>query len=138
MVADKNNRSALPEATSTSHKRHKLKYSVVPKIEVSTSKESKIGKEPTKDTNALSESKEKLPFADTAWKRKRKSMGSKVNTFLYALFNRFWHFASSLFWFCLIFFSKTVFYSRKHFLLQWLGLKKSCCTIFNKLWQLFE
>ncbi|XP_028184337.1 protein ALWAYS EARLY 2-like isoform X3 [Glycine soja] len=78
MVADKNNRSALPEATSTSHKRHKLKYSVVPKIEVSTSKESKIGKEPTKDTNALSESKEKLPFADTAWKRKRKSMGSKV------------------------------------------------------------
>lgn len=89
MVADKNNRSALPEATSTSHKRHKLKYSVVPKIEVSTSKESKIGKEPTKDTNALSESKEKLPFADTAWKRKRKSMGSKVNTFLYALLNRF-------------------------------------------------
>lgn len=118
MVADKNNRSALPEATSTSHKRHKLKYSVVPKIEVLTSKESKTGKEPTKDTNALSESKEKLPFADTAWKRKRKSMGSKVNTFLYALFNRFWHFASSLFWFCLIFFSKTVFYSRKHFLLQ--------------------
>ncbi|KAH1037631.1 hypothetical protein GYH30_056798 [Glycine max] len=78
MVADKNNKSALLEATSTNHKRHQLKHSAVPEIEVSTSKKSKIGKESTKDTNVLSESKGKLPFADTTWKKKRKSMGSKV------------------------------------------------------------
>ncbi|CAJ1976134.1 unnamed protein product [Sphenostylis stenocarpa] len=78
IAADKDNKSALPEATSTSHKRHKLKQSVVPEIEVSTSKKSKLGKELTKDTNALSESKEQLPFADATWKRKRKSMVSKV------------------------------------------------------------
>ncbi|XP_022640904.1 protein ALWAYS EARLY 1 isoform X1 [Vigna radiata var. radiata] len=76
--ADKDSKSALPEETLTSHKRHKLKHSVVPEIEVSTSKKSKLGKESTKDTNVLSESKEQLPFADTTWKRKRKSVVSKV------------------------------------------------------------
>jgi len=79
--ADKDSKSALPEATSTSHKRHKLKRSVVPEIEVSTSKKSKLGKESAKDTNVLSESKEQLPFVDATWKRKRKSMVPKVNTF---------------------------------------------------------
>lgn len=79
--ADKDSKSALPEETLTSHKRHKLKHSVVPEIEVSTSKKSKLGKESTKDTNVLSESKEQLPFADTTWKRKRKSVVSKVNIF---------------------------------------------------------
>jgi len=44
----------------------------VPEIEVSTSKMSKLGKESSKVTNELSESKEQLPFADTV---------SKVNTF---------------------------------------------------------
>ncbi|XP_047148954.1 protein ALWAYS EARLY 2-like isoform X3 [Vigna umbellata] len=76
--ADKDGKSALPEATLTSHKRHKLKHSVVPEIEVSTSKKSKLGKESTKDTNVLSESKEQLPIADATWKRKRKSVVSKV------------------------------------------------------------
>ncbi|KAK8467928.1 hypothetical protein PHAVU_007G179500 [Phaseolus vulgaris] len=76
--ADKDSKSALPEATSTSHKRHKLKRSVVPEIEVSTSKKSKLGKESAKDTNVLSESKEQLPFVDATWKRKRKSMVPKV------------------------------------------------------------
>nr|KYP74331.1 Lin-9 isogeny [Cajanus cajan] len=78
MAADKDEKSALREATSISHKKHKLKHCVVPEIEVSTSKKSKLGKELTKTTNALSESKEQLPFADTILKRKRKSMGSKV------------------------------------------------------------
>ncbi|TKY52226.1 ALWAYS EARLY 2 protein [Spatholobus suberectus] len=78
MAADKDDKPALPEATSTGHKRHKVKHCVVPKIEVSTSKKSKPGKESAKDTNALSESKEQLPFADTTWKRKRKSTVSKV------------------------------------------------------------
>lgn len=53
---------------------------MVPEIEISTSKKSKLGKELAKDTNASSESKEQLPFADTSttWKRKRKSMVSKA------------------------------------------------------------
>lgn len=86
MAAGKDYKHALPEATSPSHKRHKGKHCVVPGIEISTSKKSKLGKELAKDTNASSESKEQLPFADTSttWKRKRKSMVSKVNTFLYA------------------------------------------------------
>ncbi|XP_027363877.1 protein ALWAYS EARLY 2 isoform X3 [Abrus precatorius] len=78
MTTDKDDKFALPEATSTSHKRHKLKHTVVPEIELSTFKKSKLGKELAKDTNALSESKEQLPFADATWKRKRKSMVSKV------------------------------------------------------------
>ncbi|KAK7277936.1 hypothetical protein RJT34_22956 [Clitoria ternatea] len=77
-TADKDDKSSLPEATSTSHKKYKVKHVVVPEIEVSTSKKSKFGKESAMDSNALSASKEQLPFADTAWKRKRKSMVSKV------------------------------------------------------------
>ncbi|KAK7344238.1 hypothetical protein VNO77_13618 [Canavalia gladiata] len=78
MPADKDDKSSLPEATSTSHKRYKLKHSVAPEIELSTSKKSKLGKESAKEANALFESKEQLPFADTAWKRKRKPTVSKV------------------------------------------------------------
>lgn len=121
MVADKNNKSALLEATSTNHKRHQLKHSAVPEIEVSTSKKSKIGKESTKDTNVLSESKGKLPFADTTWKKKRKSMGSKVNTFLYALLNRFCIESVLV---LLNFFLQNSFLLKKAFSLAMTGIKK--------------
>lgn len=99
---DKDGKSALPEGTLTSHKRHKHKHSVVPEIEVSTSKKSKLGKESTKDTSVLSESKEQLPFADATWKRKRKSVVSKVNTSFVCFFE---HILYRVFLF-FVFFSK--------------------------------
>lgn len=79
MTVEKDDKSALPEATSRSHKRNK-KLGVVPGIEASTSKKSKFGKESANDTNALSESKDQLLFAAKAWKRKQKSVVSKVYT----------------------------------------------------------
>lgn len=79
MTVDKDDKSALPEATSTSHKRNKVKLCAVPGADTSTSKKSKLGKDIANDTNILSESKEQLPFADRTWKRKQKSMVSKVS-----------------------------------------------------------
>ncbi|XP_004495723.1 protein ALWAYS EARLY 2 isoform X2 [Cicer arietinum] len=78
MTVDKDDKSALPEATSTSHKRNKVKLCAVPGADTSTSKKSKLGKDIANDTNILSESKEQLPFADRTWKRKQKSMVSKA------------------------------------------------------------
>ena len=89
MTADKDEKSAVPEATSRSQNRDKIKLGLkqkvvhsVPGVEVSTSKKSKLGRETVNDsdTNALFESKEQLPSTDKTWKRKRKSMVSKVNT----------------------------------------------------------
>ncbi|KAL2325514.1 hypothetical protein Fmac_024572 [Flemingia macrophylla] len=62
MAADKDEKFALRESTSISHKRH----------------QSKLGTASAKAIIALSEAKEQLPFADTIWKRKRKSMVSKA------------------------------------------------------------
>lgn len=78
--AAKDGKSSLPEATSSSHKRNKLKLCVVPGVEASSSRKSKLGKELAPDANALSESKEQLPFADRTLKRKQKSVDSKVNS----------------------------------------------------------
>ncbi|XP_045820604.1 protein ALWAYS EARLY 3 isoform X2 [Trifolium pratense] len=74
MNVDKDDKSALPEATSTSHKRNKVKPRAVPGADTSTSKKSKLGKDISNDTNAVSESKDQIPFADRTWKRKPKSM----------------------------------------------------------------
>ncbi|XP_058760586.1 protein ALWAYS EARLY 3-like isoform X2 [Vicia villosa] len=74
----KDDKSALPEATSTSHKRNKVRLRGVSVADTSTSKKSKLGKDIANDTNALSESKEQIPFADKTWKRKHKSTLSKV------------------------------------------------------------
>ncbi|KAJ1377648.1 SANT/Myb domain [Sesbania bispinosa] len=78
MAVDKDDKSALPEETSTSHNRYEHKLCVVPGVEASASKKSKLGKESGIDTDALSESKEKLPLVDRTWKRKQKSMISKI------------------------------------------------------------
>jgi len=78
MMVDKDDKSALPESTSTSHKRNKVKIRAVPGPDTSTSKKSKL-KDIAIDTNALSESKEQLPFADKTWKRKPKSTVSKAS-----------------------------------------------------------
>jgi hypothetical protein len=75
MMVDKDDKSALPESTSTSHRRNKVKIRAV---DTSTSKKSKL-KDIANDTNALSESKEQLPFADKIWKRKQKSTVSKAS-----------------------------------------------------------
>jgi hypothetical protein len=74
MNVDKDDKSALPEATSTSHKRNKVKPRAVPGADTSMSKKSKLGKDISNDTNALSESNDQIPFADRTWKRKQKSM----------------------------------------------------------------
>ncbi|KEH43078.1 protein ALWAYS EARLY 2 isoform X3 [Medicago truncatula] len=77
MMVDKDDKSALPESTSTSHKRNKVKIRAVPGPDTSTFKKSKL-KDIANDTNALSESKDQLPFADKTWKRKPKSTVSKA------------------------------------------------------------
>ncbi|KAK7269336.1 hypothetical protein RIF29_22061 [Crotalaria pallida] len=86
VTVDKGDKSALPEATSTSHNRDKIKLPgskqkavhVVSGVEVSTPKKSKLGKESANDTKALSEPKEQVSSADRTWKRKRNSVVSKV------------------------------------------------------------
>ncbi|KAJ1387434.1 SANT/Myb domain [Sesbania bispinosa] len=78
MAVDKDDKSALPEETSTSHNRYKHKLCVVPGVEAAAPKKSQLRKESGIDTNALSESKEKLPLVDRTWKRKQKSMISKL------------------------------------------------------------
>ncbi|KAF1880355.1 hypothetical protein Lal_00048992 [Lupinus albus] len=86
VTVDKGDKSALPEAASTSHTRDKIKLPgskqkdahVVSGIEVSTPTKSKLGKESANDTKALYESKEQLSPADRTWKRKRNSVVSKV------------------------------------------------------------
>ncbi|KAK7337779.1 hypothetical protein VNO77_18366 [Canavalia gladiata] len=83
MTVDEDEKSALPE-TSTSQNRDESKLlgleqkvvHAVPAVDVSTSKTSKLRREPVNNTNALVESKEKLP-ADRSWKRKRKLKVSK-------------------------------------------------------------
>lgn len=92
MTVDKDGKSVLPEATSKSNKKKKLKLCVAEGVEASTTKKSKLGKDSANDTNALSESKEQVPFADRKWKRKQKSPISKVKT-VYSfntLFDRFY------------------------------------------------
>ncbi|KAJ1380909.1 SANT/Myb domain [Sesbania bispinosa] len=86
MTVDKDEKSALPEGTSTSQNRDKIKLPglkqkivhAVHGVEISTSKKSKLGGESVDDANALFESKEQFTSADRTWKRKRKSMVSKV------------------------------------------------------------
>ncbi|XP_019441172.1 PREDICTED: protein ALWAYS EARLY 2-like isoform X1 [Lupinus angustifolius] len=86
VTVDKGDKSALPEAASTSHTRDKIKLSgskqkvvhVVSGIEVSTPTKPKLGKESANDAKALYESKEQLSPADRTWKRKRNSVVSKV------------------------------------------------------------
>jgi hypothetical protein len=55
MNVDKDDKSALPEATSTSHKRNKVKPRAVPGADTSMSKKSKLGKDISNDNNVLSE-----------------------------------------------------------------------------------
>ncbi|GAU42810.1 hypothetical protein TSUD_34540, partial [Trifolium subterraneum] len=74
MNVDKDDKSALPEATSSHNKRNKVKLRTVPGADTSTSKKSKLGKDISNDTNALSESKDQIPCADKTSKRKQKSM----------------------------------------------------------------
>lgn len=92
ITVDKDEKSALPKGTSTSQNRDEVKFPglkqkivhAVHGVEVSTSKKSKLRTESVNDTNLLFESKEKLPSAaDRTWKRKRKSMISKVNRIYY-------------------------------------------------------
>ncbi|XP_057425539.1 protein ALWAYS EARLY 2-like isoform X2 [Lotus japonicus] len=78
MTVDKDGKSVLPEATSKSNKKKKLKLCVAEGVEASTTKKSKLGKDSANDTNAISESKEQVPFADRKWKRKQKSPISKA------------------------------------------------------------
>ncbi|KAJ1417119.1 SANT/Myb domain [Sesbania bispinosa] len=86
MTVDKDEKSALPEGTSTSQNRDKIKLPglkqkivhAVHGVQVSTSKKSKLGGGSVDDANALFESKEQFTSADRTWKRKRKSMVSKV------------------------------------------------------------
>lgn len=88
MIVDKDDKSALPEATFTSqNNKDKIKLPgpkqkalhAVPGVEALTSKKSKLGRESENDINASAESKEQLPTPDRTWKRKRKSVISKVN-----------------------------------------------------------
>ncbi|MED6120142.1 hypothetical protein PIB30_018353 [Stylosanthes scabra] len=86
-TVDKDEKPAVPEVTSTSQNRDKSKHSLkqkvvpsVPGVELSSSKKSKVGRATVNDNDskALFESKEQLPSDDKTWKRKRKSMVSKV------------------------------------------------------------
>ncbi|MED6218658.1 hypothetical protein PIB30_028497 [Stylosanthes scabra] len=86
-TVDKDEKPVVPEVTSTSQNRDKNKHSLkqkvvpsVPGVELSSSKKSKIGRVTVNDNDskALFESKEQLPSDDKTWKRKRKSMVSKV------------------------------------------------------------
>ncbi|KAI4301784.1 hypothetical protein L6164_035031 [Bauhinia variegata] len=84
MALDKDEKSGLPEATSTSQNRDRIKIpgpkqKVVHAVKVSDSRKSKLGKELTNDANALSESKEQLLSADRTWKRKRKPAVSRIS-----------------------------------------------------------
>jgi hypothetical protein len=112
MNVDKDDKSALPEATSTSHKRNKVKPRAVPGADTSMSKKSKLGKDISNDNNVLSESKDQIPFADRTWKRKQKSMKVSLVYSLIVLSCTFY------FVFGLLIISQNIsFTQNKHFLL---------------------
>ncbi|KAJ7973358.1 Protein ALWAYS EARLY 3 [Quillaja saponaria] len=80
------NKCGLPEATSASQCRGKVKLPstkqkglhAVSGVESATSRKSKLGRESAIDDNAVSEAKEQLQYTDKMWKRKRKPSASKI------------------------------------------------------------
>lgn len=79
-------KASLPEAMSTSHCADKIKFlgskqkarHTIAGVDGTISRKLKIGRDSAIDVNVASEEKEQLQLADKAWKRKRKSMVSKV------------------------------------------------------------
>lgn len=85
-ILDMDDKASLPEAMSTSHCADKIKFlgskqkarHTIAGVDGTTSRKLKIGRDSAIDGNVASEEKEQLQLADKAWKRKRKSMVSKV------------------------------------------------------------
>lgn len=82
---DMDDKSGIPEGTSTSHYRDKKlpgakqkALNAISGVDNTTSKKSKLGRDSAIDVNVAFEAKEQLRPADKTWKRKRKSMVSKV------------------------------------------------------------
>jgi len=81
---DMDDKSSIPEGTSTSHYRDKklpgAKQKALNAISGvdDTSKKSKLGTDSAIGVNVAFEAKEQLRPTDKTWKRKRKSMVSKV------------------------------------------------------------
>jgi hypothetical protein len=84
-IFDMDDKSSIPEGTSTSHYRDKKvsgakqkALNAISGVDDTTSKKSKLGRDSAVDVNVTFETKEQLRPADKAWKRKRKPMVSKV------------------------------------------------------------
>ncbi|XP_075658523.1 protein ALWAYS EARLY 2 isoform X6 [Castanea sativa] len=85
-ILDMDDKASLPEAMSTSHCADKIKFlgskqkarHAIAGVDGTTSRKLKIGRDSAIDVNVASEEKEQLQLADKAWKRKRKSMVSKL------------------------------------------------------------
>ncbi|KAK4595854.1 hypothetical protein RGQ29_014085 [Quercus rubra] len=86
-ILDMDEKASLPEAMSTSHCADKIKFlgskqkarHTIAGVDGTTSRKLKIGRDSAIDVNVASEEKEQLQLADKAWKRKRKSMVSKMS-----------------------------------------------------------
>ncbi|KAM4108319.1 hypothetical protein ACJW30_03G038100 [Castanea mollissima] len=86
-ILDMDDKASLPEAMSTSHCADKIKFlgskqkarHAIAGVDGTTSRKLKIGRDSAIDVNVASEEKEQLQLADKAWKRKRKSMVSKMS-----------------------------------------------------------
>ncbi|GLT61171.1 hypothetical protein SLA2020_338940 [Shorea laevis] len=83
---DMDDKSGIPEGTSTSHYRDKKlpgakqkALNAISGVDNTTSKKSKLGRDSAIDVNVAFEAKEQLRPADKTWKRKRKSMVSKIS-----------------------------------------------------------
>ncbi|KAL0005955.1 hypothetical protein SO802_013516 [Lithocarpus litseifolius] len=86
-ILDMDDKASLPEAMSTSHCADKIKFMgskqkarhAIAGVDGTTSRKLKIGRDSAIDVSVASEEKEQLQLADKAWKRKRKSMVSKMS-----------------------------------------------------------
>ncbi|KAM3704851.1 hypothetical protein ACJW31_03G037000 [Castanea mollissima] len=86
-ILDMDDKASLPEAMSTSHCADKIKFlgskqkarHAIAGVDGTTSRKLKIGRDSAIDVNVASEEKEQLQLADKAWKRKRKSIVSKMS-----------------------------------------------------------
>lgn len=86
-ILDMDDKASLPEAMSTSHCADKIKFlgskqkarHTIAGVDGTTSRKLKIGRDSAIDVNVASEEKEQLQLDDKAWKRKRKSMVSKIS-----------------------------------------------------------
>ncbi|XP_059437111.1 protein ALWAYS EARLY 2-like isoform X2 [Corylus avellana] len=83
---DMDDKSSIPEGTSTSHYRDKKvpgakqkALNAISGVDDTTSKKSKLGRDSAVDVNVTFETKEQLRPADKTWKRKRKPMVSKIS-----------------------------------------------------------